>query len=357
MESKRLNNIFFFGLFFGVSIGVIVLMWSFFSAMLIAAILALLFRPAYTWLLKKTGQSSSLSAFLTCLFILSVIIVPLFIALGLVVSEANTLYQSVAEEKTMTSVLQTLSYQVGHIPIVGTWIGEDALNSKTLSSTFGSFGQNAISLLQAAYQGIVHFFFWVFVMFFALYYFLIDGRRAIQYIVRLSPLRDQHDQLLINRFISISRATIKGTFLVGVVQGILGGLMFWAAGVPSPFLWGSVMIVFSIIPVVGAGIVWVPAALVMLLLGDIWQGLFIIGVGTGIISTIDNILRPKLVGKDTHMHPLLVFFATLGGISLFGLLGFIIGPVIVALFLALSEIYMIEFGRQATKYNEAHTGA
>lgn len=169
--------------------------------------------------------------------------------------------------------------------------------------------------------------------------------------MQLSPLKNEHERLLAEKFISISRATIKGTLVVGAIQGLLGGLAFWIVGVPSPAIWGLLMILFSIIPLVGSALVWLPAAIILLLMGQVWQGIFLLVVGFGVISLVDNILRPKLVGKDTQMHPLMIFFATLGGISLFGLPGFIIGPIVVSLFLALGEIYSIEFKSQLAEYN------
>jgi predicted PurR-regulated permease PerM len=168
----------------------------------------------------------------------------------------------------------------------------------------------------------------------------------------LSPLRDEHEQLLIQSFISISRATIKGTLIVGVVQGMLGGLAFLVLGVPSPIFWGTVMTVLSIIPLIGPGIVWFPAGVILILSGDVFGGTALLIFGFIVISFIDNILRPKLVGRDTEMHPLLVFFAIIGGIVLFGVFGFLIGPVIMSLFLALSKIYASEYSAEIKEYND-----
>jgi predicted PurR-regulated permease PerM len=164
-------------------------------------------------------------------------------------------------------------------------------------------------------------------------------------------LKDDQERVLLKEFVSISRATLKGTVIIGIIQGVLGGLLFWAVGVPSPITWGVVMIILSIIPVVGSGIIWAPVGIYMLLTGDIWQGVVILGFGFGVISTIDNILRPKLVGQDSQMHPLFVLLATLGGIIVFGIIGFIIGPIIVALFLALLRIYEMEFAEQLEEVN------
>jgi predicted PurR-regulated permease PerM len=144
---------------------------------------------------------------------------------------------------------------------------------------------------------------------------------------------------------------LKGTIIIGVIQGSLGGIMFWIAGVPSFVIWGVIMVILSIIPAIGSGLVWAPAGIILLFTGNIWEGIFVLLFGGIFISLVDNILRPKLVGNDTEMHPLLVFFATLGGLISFGIIGFIIGPVIMALFLALWEIYGKEFKRQLNKFN------
>ena len=204
---------------------------------------------------------------------------------------------------------------IKNIPYVGIFFDTETLDQERILDDIKQFSQNALGLLQAAYQGITSFLFWVFVMFFSLFYFLIDGKRTLGYIMSLSPLRDEHDKLLIKKFISISRATLKGTIVVGIIQGLLGGVMFWIAGIPSPAIWGLVMTLCSIIPMFGSGLVWLPAGIILLLLGDIWQGIFVLAVGMGVISVLDNILRPKLVGKDTEMHPLLVLFSTLGAKS------------------------------------------
>lgn len=353
MEFRHFNIYFFFAFLLVVGIGVVFLFLPFFSAIIIASILAVFFRHPYQWLLKETHGSVTTSALLTCFLVALVIVVPVFVSLSFAMSEVSSLYAAIGAKQSAESVFEI----VGKVPFVGNFLHSNILNPETFSEDIQAVSKNALGLLQAAYQGVAHFFFWIFVVFFSLYYFLTDSERALKYLMRMSPLRDEHDQLLIKRFVSISRATIKGTLFIGVIQGTIGGLVFWIAGVPSALIWGMVMVFFSVIPMVGSGIIWFPAGIILLLLGNIWQGLFVLGVGVGVISTIDNILRPKLVGQDTHMHPLLVFFATLGGLSLFGLLGFIIGPIIVALFLALSEIYMKEFHRQLKSYNEAKTGA
>jgi predicted PurR-regulated permease PerM len=300
---------------------------------------------------KWTKGSRAWSALLTCLLAIVVIVTPVFLVLSFAIVEANNLYHTLGEESALENFLNRSIEVVRSLPYFEVFFDADAMNQERILADIREFSQNALGLLRAVYQGVTHFVLWVFVMFFTLFYFLIDGKRLLKYLMMISPLRNEHDQLLIEKFTSISRATLKGTIVIGLIQGLLGGIVFWIAGIPSSAIWGLAMMFFSIIPMVGTTIVWIPAGVIMLLLGNVWQGVFILIMGAGVISMIDNILRPKLVGRDTEMHPLMVFFATLGGISFFGLPGFIIGPIIVSLFLALGEIYGIEFRNQLNEYN------
>lgn len=352
MQLKSLNVSFFFFLFLAVGVSVFFIFQPFLTAIVAAAILAALFKRPYHFLERLMRGHRGMSAFLTCLLVIVIIVTPLFFILSLAINEANNLYQVVVQESVLQSSIEKVLSAVRNAPYAGVLFDTATFDQERIVSEIRQFSQNALGLLQTAYQSITHFVFWVFIMFFTLFYFLIDGKKSLRALMQLSPLKNAHDELLIQKFISISRATLKGTIVIGVIQGLLGGITFWIAGVPSPAIWGLVMILFSIIPMIGSTLIWFPAGIIMLLLGNVWQGVFILSVGLGIISVIDNVLRPKLVGKDTQMHPLLIFFATLGGISFFGLPGFIIGPIIVSLFMALSEIYSIEFRDQLKEYNE-----
>jgi predicted PurR-regulated permease PerM len=351
MHLRSFNAYFFFLILLIVGTVVFFIFQPFLTAIVAASILATIFRRPYNTFEKWTRGRKAWSALLTCLLAVVIIVTPVFLALSFAIVEANHLYHTLGEESALERVINQTVEAVRSLPYVDVFFDVQTLNQARILDDIKQFGQNALGLLQAVYQGVTHFVFWVFVMFFTLFYFLIDSKRLLKYLMMLSPLRNEHDQLLIQKFTSISRATLKGTIVAGVIQGLLGGIAFWIAGVPSPAIWGLAMMFFSIIPMIGSAIVWIPVGIIMLLLGNVWQGIFILAVGTGVISVIDNILRPKLVGKDTQMHPLLVFFATLGGISLFGLPGFVIGPIIVSLFLALGEIYTIEFRSQLNEYN------
>lgn len=352
MELRHFNVYFFFLLLILVAVVVFFIFQPFLTAMVAAAILATIFKSPYRKLVTWTGGMQTVSSLLTCLLVIAIIVTPVLTVVSLVAGEVNSIYQGVDEDGGLKKVLAGAIDQASTLPIVGSFINLANLNQEEVLNDLGRFGDNAVGLLQAAYRGVTHFIFWIFIMFFTLFYFLIDGDRMMRRFMSLSPMRDKHDKLLIQKFTSISRATLKGSLVIGLIQGLIGGVAFWIAGVPSPALWGLVMVLFSLVPMVGPGIIWLPAGVILLVTGNVWQGVMVLAVGVGIISVIDNILRPKLVGQDTQMHPLLVFFATIGGIALFGIPGFIIGPIIVSLFLALSEIYSIEFRSQLKAYNE-----
>ncbi len=352
MQLKSLNVYFFFLILFLVGVLVFFILQPFLTAIIAAAILATLFKKFYFTLEKWTRGWKGTSALITCIFVAFVVVGPIFLTLSLAIGEATNLYHSLGEGSTLQNTIQNSIEKVQSLPYLNLFFDTQTLNQERIVNDVRQFSQSALGILQAAYQGVTSFIFFLFIMFFTFFYFLIDGKRMLGRLMALSPLKDEHDRLLIKKFVSISRATLKGTIVIGVIQGFIGGITFFIADIPSPAIWGLVMILCSIIPLLGSGIVWLPAGIAMILLGHIWQGVFILVIGFGVISVIDNILRPKLVGRDTEMHPLLVLFATLGGIALFGLSGFIIGPIIVSLFLALGEIYAIEFRDQLKEYNK-----
>jgi predicted PurR-regulated permease PerM len=354
MELKNFNVNFFFFALVGISVVTFFIFQPFFIAILLAAIFAIIFQTPFKFFLRLTRGKIKTSALLTSLFGIAIFVgVFIFIA-GLVVSEVSTIYQNFNADSFFSgtngvdAAINTInSNKVLH------YLGVDNLiNKDIVAKSITQITQFIVMIFQKTYQSVVGILFTTFIVFFTLYYFLIHGEKLVDRLMFLSPLKNAHEKLLIDRFVSMSRATIKGTLVIGFIQGALGGILFAIVGLSSPIIWGIVMMFLSLIPMFGSGLVWFPAAIILLLLGKIWQGVTVLLVGMLIISTIDNVLKPKLVGKDTQMHPLVVLFATLGGITLLGFLGFIIGPIIVALFLTLWHIYEIEFTRQLKKYNK-----
>lgn len=350
MQLKKYNVYFFFVILLGISALTYFVFKPFLMPILLAAILAVILQRPYEFFVKITSGHKKISAFIISILGMVIFSGIFLFVVGLILNEISNLYHSLGAQqypKYLDNVINNVNSN-GFLRSIGF---DNVVNTETIRNAFSQLGQNAFAILQKTYQGIASLVFFTIIMFFTLYYFLIGGKDLVKSIMYLSPLRDEHEKILIKKFISISRATIKGTLVVGIVQGTIGAVLFAAVGIPSAVVWGLVMMFFSLLPMLGTGLVWLPAAIIMFALGNVWQGVTILIVGGGVISIIDNFLRPKLVGKDTQMHPLIVFFATIGGISLLGFLGFIVGPIIVALFLALWEIYGVEFKSQLKKFN------
>ncbi|RYF38424.1 MAG: AI-2E family transporter, partial [Comamonadaceae bacterium] len=181
-----------------------------------------------------------------------------------------------------------------------------------------------------------------FIMLYVLFFLLRDGASLSQAVARAVPLYERQTERLLAQFVTVVRATVKGNIVIALIQGMLGGLAFWVLGLPGPLLWGALMAMLSLLPAVGAALVWVPVALYYLFTGSLWAAAGLTAWGVLAIGLVDNVLRPILVGKDTNLPDYLVLVTTIGGIAVFGLNGFVIGPVIAALFLAAWQLFAAE---------------
>jgi len=182
----------------------------------------------------------------------------------------------------------------------------------------------------------------IFLMLYLTFFMLRDGNKLIDMLIRALPLGDAREKMLFSMFAEVTRATVKGNLVVAIVQGALGGLIFWLLGIPGVLLWAVLMTLASLIPAVGPALIWVPVALYLLAIGDTTQSLILIAFGAGVIGLVDNILRPILVGRDIKLPDYIVLLSTLGGLAIFGINGFVIGPLIAALFMAFWGIFMRE---------------
>jgi len=316
--------------------------------MILAAVFVVLFYPLYGWLLKLFRNNKSLSSLVCCFILLLGLITPVSIVANLVSGEAISLYQTV--EQKVQEIIQKGDERVLKNIKEYKWVKKLHLNEIDWQSSLQESAQAGAKLLATvinkASKGTFQVLANLFLTFFAMFYFFRDGDKLIQRLKYLSPLADKYKEELFIRFISVSRATIKGTVVVGLIKGFIGGLTFWTFGINSPILWGVVMAILAIIPMLGAWLVMYPAAVILLLMGHIWQGIALFLISTLIISSVDNILQPRLVGRSTGLHDLLIFFSTLGGIGMFGVMGFIVGPIIAALFISILDVYSIEFKSQ-----------
>ncbi len=324
----------------GISAVFLSMMHQFLMTIFMAAIFSALLSPLYHKLLPLLKGREKAASLLTILIIVCLVLLPLSAIMSVVVTQAINVSQSVTpwvekfiEQPTFGSdFLRKIPYYeqlVPHRDMILQNIGNLVTNtSKLLISSLSSITKMTFN---AAIMSII--------MLYTMFYFFIDGKKVLYKILYYIPLENKDEQQLLQRFTSVARATIKGTLIIGIIQGILCGIGFALAGIPSPVFWGCLMAVSSIIPSVGTAIVWVPAVLILSLNKDI-GGAVTVGISCGLIAgNADNLIRPRLVGKDTEMHDLFIFFSTFGGISMFGIIGIIVGPIIAALFVTIWEIY------------------
>jgi predicted PurR-regulated permease PerM len=313
-------------------------------AIFLGAIITSLCFPLYRWLRGLVKGRESLASLLSCLIIFLVIIIPVAGILTIVAAQAVDFYNQLDAQAQSDSL--DVEALVARIDVAG-FMEKFGIEKSQLMGKLAELGKDVSTFLlksiQKVTQGAFNVIATLFLTFFSMYYFFKDGPAFLANIKTLLPLSDEYEDRILDRFTSMTRATMKGTLVVALIQGALGGITFWLFDVPSYLFWGLIMVILAMIPLVGTALVWVPAGIVKILLGQWMQGIGILVVGVALISSIDNLLKPRLVGKDTEMHPLLIFFGTLGGIGAFGIIGFLIGPIVAALFVTIWDIYAREF--------------
>lgn len=346
MQLKTLQSGFFIVLIILTTVAFLWLIQDFAQPIFWAAVLAIIFYPVQTRWERAVRDRRSLASVLTLLTILFAVILPLTLIGAAVTQEAVQLYERIASGEID---LQERVQQVENlVPVVTDLLNQFGVDFEKLreglSNAAVTVSQFLASQALAIGQNTLRIGALFFVMLYILFFFLRDGHRFLDLIIRALPLGDDRERRLLDKFAEVSRATIKGTIVVGVVQGTLGGLLFWILGIASPVFWGVIMTVLSLLPAIGSALVWGPAAIILIATGSIVKGIILIAAGTLIIGLVDNILRPILVGRDTKMPDFLILIATLGGLTLFGISGFVIGPIIAALFLAVWEMFIEEYG-------------
>lgn len=346
-----MRHFLFFILLAAVTYGFFVILKPFFYPLFWAAILASIFYPTYKKLKNKT-KSPNLSSSLTLVLILLIIVLPLILISALVVKEAVDLYDAATTNSSqITSDIQNFLNAAQKNPISQKLHLDQAFSVEKLTEIAQAFTGFILTSVRVITQNSVVFVAMFIMMFYALFFFVRDGERLLKEIMHLCPLGDRYEKILYEKFTSTVRATIKGTMTVGLIQGLLGFLMFAVADIKGAAIWGVLMVIMACIPAVGCYFVWLPVAIIEIIIGNTGTGIAMILFGALVIGTIDNFLRPVLVGRDTQMHPLLVLFSTLGGIATFGISGFVIGPVIASLLLAFWEMYDEYYKKDLDKNN------
>jgi predicted PurR-regulated permease PerM len=310
-----------------------------------ACVIGMLFYPLHQRLLQRWGDRPNLTALATLAVCTVIGIVPVLLILGSFLQEGVALYQRLQSGELdpgayidrIRQAFPVIQDLLGRLNIDLNNLNEQLAGGAIAASRF--LAQNAVQLGQNTLQ----FFMSLGLMLYVAFFILRDGSQLIAQLVRALRLGDEREHLLFAKFAEVARATVKGNLMVAAAQGSLGGLIFWVLGIPGALLWGVVMTLLSLIPFVGAGLVWLPAAIYLFAIGDWVQGLILIAFGAGVIGLIDNILRPVLVGRDTKLPDYIVLLSTLGGFVMFGINGFVIGPMIAALFITFWDIFIREF--------------
>lgn len=328
----------------GISILFMVMIGDFILTLILAGVFAGMARPAYLWLAEKLGGRRRLASLLTVGALLLLILIPLSGFLALVLSQAVEISDRAGPWiREHEGRLADLRASIQGLPFVGQLIPADGAVLQRAGELVTRAGGFVINNVGAATSGTVHVLLQLFVMLYAIYFFLLEGRSVLGRILYYLPLKAGDERELVEQFVSVTRATIKGSILVGLIQGALAGSAFFILNVPGAAFWSTVMAVLSIIPVLGSGIVWGPTALVLAVTGRPGAGLALALWGLLVVGLVDNFLRPRLVGRDTKMHDLLVLLSTFGGLAMFGVVGFMIGPVVGALFLTAWKLYGTAF--------------
>jgi predicted PurR-regulated permease PerM len=317
---------------------------QFLMAIFLAGIFSALSYPLYRRLERWFGGRRGLASLATLLLIVVVVLLPLGGLLGVVTGQAIKVGEAVTPWVTrQLSEPDAISETLKSLPLYDKVEPYRNLILKKAGELVGHISGFLINRLRSVTLGTVNFIFMLFIMLYTMFFFFMDGKKLIDKILYYLPLEDQDERRMLDKFTSVTRATLKGTAVIGILQGGLAGAAFAVVGIDSAVFWGTIMAVLSFIPGIGTALVWVPAAIILAATGQPAKG---IGLGVFcavVVGSIDNLLRPILVGRDTQMHELMILFGTLGGIVMFGVLGIIIGPIIAALFVTVWEIYGVAF--------------
>ena len=319
------------------------ILWQFHGAVFWGLVLAILFAPLHRKLLRRMPKSPNLAALATLSLCLVIVILPMALITVNLVQEATGIY-----DRLKSGQLNFGQYLQQIIAALPAWAAGllDRFNLTTLGDVQEKLSSFAVQASQFVAtkalnigQNTLEFVVGFGVMLYLLFFLLRDGAALATRIGHAIPLDAEHKHQLAGKFTTVIRATVKGNIVVAASQGALGGLIFWILGIQGPVLWGVAMAFLSLLPAVGAGLVWGPVALYFLATGAVWQSVVLTLYGVGVIGVVDNVLRPILVGKDTKMPDYVVLISTLGGMAMFGLTGFVIGPAIAALFIASWDLF------------------
>lgn len=355
MRSLNLQEIFFFLILILVSIGFLQVIGPFILDIFMAFILAILFKKPMYLFTNKFNDNNSKAATLTLVLVLFVIVIPLTF-IGIMVSrEVGSTYLAFTQNwPKIQEYIKEIPDKASNIPYLDRIINDLDWNeiAKGLNKLMTTVAGFVFTLIQQTFINvgviIIHFF----IVMFLLYYLLADGKKLVTTIQYLLPLKDSDEREMFNKMEQVTDALIINTFMIGMIEGTYGGVLFAMLGIPSPFFWGTVMVFLSIIPLVGANSILVPMAIVQFAIGNFWTGMTIMIVGVGAILINQNIIRPRLDGHKSGMHPAIMFLASMGGLVWLGIVGFLVGPMLTALFMVLWHQFGVRYANKLEEFNK-----
>jgi predicted PurR-regulated permease PerM len=357
MTQDRFNQAFVLLLLLFISAVFLAMVWPFLMTIIMAGIFSALTRPLNRWLEARFGGRRSLAAAVSLLLIVFGVLLPLAGLVGAVTGEAIKVGATVkpwvqkqlSQPAEFSELLEKIPFYDRILPYKETIL----LKAGELVGRFSSFLINSLSSVTVM---TAQFIFMLFIFLYTMFFFLVDGDRILSLIMRYLPLKQEDGERMLDRFTSVTRATLKGVAVIGILQGTLTGAAFAVIGIPSFIFWGTVTAVMSLVPGIGTAVVWLPASIILASNGHYGQAIGLFAFCGLVVAGLDNFLRPRLVGQDTRLHELMILFGTLGGIMMFGVAGIIIGPIVAALVVTVWEIYGVVFQNELPKGIEPACG-
>ena len=357
MQEHRSVGIFLLILFLVVLYFVFRIFQPFLMPISLAVILATLCYPVFDWTCQRLRNKRSWAALLTCIWVTASIIIPFVILVILLAGEVTEVYQQFQRRLESGDWQDLLNLQDNRfVRPFADWIGQYIdLGDIDLIGSLGAalqqvslfFLRQSTAILSGLFRVTVDFL----IMLVCMFFLFRDGNQLMKMLKTWAPLSEHYQRLIINKFQEVTSATVIGTLLTAVAQGVAGGLLYWVVGIPNPLFWGCLTAFFSLVPVVGTAMVWCPWAIYLFLTQSVLQGIILVAGGL-LVGVMDNVLRAFFIEGKAKMHTLIVFLAIMGGIGYFGIVGMILGPIIVALGLTCLELYKMEFQQEITEPTE-----
>lgn len=340
IPTVRLSKLVLLGFLVFISILFIFMIRKFLVILLLAAILSAIMQPVFSKITKLLRGRQNVAAVVTLVIIILLVLLPFAALLGTAAAQALRIGEEVTpwiQEKMQEPT--AFASLLKELPFYNFLAKYNQIILQKAGELVGGISAMLVTSFKKLTLSTINFLFFFFLFLYAFFFFLKEGHLLLEKMLYYIPLNENDKLRILKRFTSVTRATLKGTLVIGILQGSLNGFAFWVAGIDGALFWGACMCVLAVIPAVGSPVIWIPAVLILAAYGEFLKALLLWIFCGFLIGSLDNFLRPLMVGKDTQMHQLFILFSTLGGLSLFGIVGIIIGPVIAALFVTIWEIY------------------